>query len=369
MENVWTARKNGLLSYMKNNGIDTALITSPTNVFYFTGFHCNPHERFLCLAIDVNGGSDALFVPLLDSSEARSSEGFAGEVIAVSDTDNPYELLAKRLEGKIGTIAVEKGMLSLAASEKIGAAAGVQAFADIGPHLSVMRMKKSEDEIAKVRVAISTIEQVVGYAAKHAAVGMTESELTAELEYQMRKLGADRPAFESIVLAGARSALPHGKPGNYAIRQGDFVLIDIGVQVNGYCSDITRTFVMGEASTEQKRIYDAVLSANMAAIEASRAGIPLSSIDKAARDVIAGRGYGELFTHRVGHGFGMDVHELPSISGDNGMIAEPGLLYTIEPGIYDPAAGGVRIEDDVYIKADGNVEVLTSYPKQLIAIG
>lgn len=368
MTSIWQSRKESLLAYMKENGIDLVILTSPTNVYYFTGFHCNPHERFLALTLDARNGEEALYMPLLDYSAAEPFIG-SSKAVPISDMDNPYELLQRMTASHAVTIGIEKNNVSLAKAEHLQQIFEGSRYLDIEPFIFSLRMKKSEEEIVKVQAAVDMIEKIVGYAADHAVIGMTEIELTAELEYQMRKLGADRPAFESIVLTGARTALPHGTPGDYPIQRGDLLLIDIGVQVNGYCSDTTRTFVMGEATKEQRDIYEAVLAANLAAIDVARAGIPLSEVDKAARDAITERGYGPLFTHRVGHGFGMDVHEQPSVSGQNGMIIEPGLLFTIEPGVYDPIIGGVRIEDDVYIKADGTVSVLTSYPKTLIQLG
>lgn len=368
METVWQARKQYLQNYLKQNGIDAALITSPANVYYFTGFQCNPHERFLALAIEAESGVENLYMPLLDLAAAKESAS-VHNMVPISDGEDAYELLKQHTGQSVLRLGVEKNAISLAKAEKLMDTFTNAAFVDLEEAILSLRLKKSEEEIEKVRNAVQIVEKVVAHAASIAVPGMTELELTAEIEYEMRKLGADRPAFESIVLTGARTALPHGTPGPYPIKQGDFLLIDIGVEAGGYCSDITRTFVMGEPTEEQRRLYETVLAGNMAAIEAARAGVPLSAVDKAARDVITDAGYGPLFTHRVGHGFGMEVHEQPSVSGSNPMTIETGLLFTIEPGIYDDRIGGVRIEDDVYIKQDGTVEVLTSYPKALVSLG
>src|SRR5699024_8710667 len=171
--------------------------------------------------------------------------------------------------------------------------------------------------------------------------------------------------FSTIVLSGEKSALPHGVPGDRKIQQGDFLLIDFGVIIDGYCSDITRTFVIGEASEKQTEIYHIVLEATNAGIAAVQAGVPLKEFDIAARKVIQDSGYGEYYNNRVGHGLGLEVHEEPSVHGKNEESAEKGLLFTIEPGIYIPEFGGVRIEDNVYINEDGKAEVLTSFPKEL----
>ncbi|MBB6671034.1 M24 family metallopeptidase [Cohnella nanjingensis] len=368
MESIWDNRKSRLLAHMKAAGIDVALVTSPTNVYYLTDFACHPHERFLALVLDARAGTESLYVPLLDEPAARESAGAVG-IVPVADTEDPYALLKGRVQAGARIVGVEKGAVSLAQAERLGVVFPDSSYADLESGLLAMRLRKSEEEVAKIQRAVDLIEEVVAHAAAYAKEGMTELELAAEIEYRMRKLGADRPAFESIVLTGPRTALPHGTPGPYPIQRGDFVLIDIGVQVDGYCSDITRTFVMGEPSEAQRRIYETVLAANLAGIAASRAGVPVAAVDRAARQVIEEAGYGPLFTHRVGHGFGMDVHEQPSMSGQNETVMAPGLVFTIEPGIYDPVIGGVRIEDDIYLNEDGTARVLTRYPKALTRLG
>ncbi|MCC3375893.1 Xaa-Pro peptidase family protein [Cohnella sp. REN36] len=252
MASVWNTRKSRLLAALKEQGVDVALVTSPTNVNYLTGFACNPHERFLALVLDARAETESLYVPLLDETAARESEGAAG-IVPVADTEDPYAILKSRLPEGARVIGVEKGTVSLAQAERFEAVFPGARFADLEESLLGMRLRKSEEEAAKIQRAVDLIEAVVAHAADFAKMGMTELELAAEIEYQMRKLGADRPAFESIVLTGPRTALPHGTPGPYPIRRGDFVLIDIGVQMDGYCSDITRTFVMGEPSEAQRR--------------------------------------------------------------------------------------------------------------------
>ncbi|WP_027091729.1 M24 family metallopeptidase [Cohnella thermotolerans] len=368
-DSVWATRKQRLLAHMKESGIDAALITAPINIYYFTGFLSDPHERFLALFLDARSDEELLFVPELDAEAARQT-GTAARLVPLSDTDDPYaKLRAQGAAGSCGSLGVEKGCVTLEKAERFGEAFPNARFVDVTGFIDSLRVRKTEEEIANVKLAVETIEQVVEYAAGRAVVGMTELELTAELEYQMKRLGAEKPSFESIVLTGKRSALPHGVPEAVPIAAGDFLLIDIGVKVQGYCSDITRTFLMGEGTPEQENIYRTVLAANEAGIAAVRLGAAAAEVDRAARNVIAAAGYGEYFTHRVGHGFGMDIHEFPSLHGENAHPLEPGMLFTIEPGIYVPSIGGVRIEDDVYLREDGTVQVLTGYPKDLIRLG
>lgn len=171
-----------------------------------------------------------------------------------------------------------------------------------------------------------------------------------------------------MVLAGVKSALPHGTPDDTRIAEGELLLFDLGVYADGYASDITRTFAVGEVSEELCNIYASVLNANLLAIEAAREGVAFGSLDRIARESIEASGYGLYFNHRLGHGLGMDIHEYPSVHGRNEDLLRAGMVFTIEPGIYVPAVGGVRIEDDVLVTPDG-VDVLTSYPKQLTIIG
>ena len=372
-ENVWTSRKAKLRAHLSNGGIDAAFISNPTHLYYFTGFLSEPHERFLALYLDARTGEETLFVPSLDAEAAsRAGAGVPKRLVPLSDTDDAYAILKRETAagGPVGALGVEKSFLTLDRAERLGEAFPGARLADLTGFIDSLRVRKTEEEIARVAVAVETIERVMEHAVKQAKIGMTELELTAELEYQMKRLGADKPSFDSIVLTGTRSALPHGVPEAVPIARGDFLLIDIGVKMNGYCSDITRTFLVGEGTAEQERIYETVLAANLAGIAAAeRVGAPVAEVDRAARETIAAAGYGEFFTHRVGHGFGMDIHEFPSLHGENRHPLEPGMLFTVEPGIYVPSIGGVRIEDDVYIREDGSVRVLTSFPKTLTRIG
>lgn len=366
METSWASRKKQLQTYMQQQQLNGMLITSPTNVYYLTNFDSDPHERFMAYYIGASG-EEWLFVPQLDLQAAEQAS-IVTSIIGIEDGVNPYAVLLHAVK-QPRRLGIEKGVMSVARYEQLMEVFNNPVCIDLEEVLLSLRMVKSEQEIVKVQRAVDIVEQVVGHAAQQAVVGMTEQELAAEIDYQMRKLGADRPAFETMVLFGARSALPHGKPGAAKLQQGDFLLIDIGVQADGYCSDITRTFVIGEPAAEQIRIYNTVLAANEAAIAASKAGISFAELDQVARTIIEEAGYGSLFTHRLGHGFGMEVHEQPSVAAGNNKQIEAGMLYTIEPGIYHPTLGGVRIEDDVYIAADGKARVLTSYPKQLTILG
>ncbi|WP_134702368.1 Xaa-Pro peptidase family protein [Ammoniphilus sp. YIM 78166] len=362
---IYNERLKQLLAYLEKEKLQAAMITSPTNIYFLTGFYADPHERFMALFLNASQGHVQLFVPSLDLESAEAKAQGVDQIIPVSDTDNPYQVVREQIAGGFNQLGVEKKGLSLFQAESLQEVYPGVKFSDVEAYITSMRLIKSKEDIQIVRRAIEVVENVLQHGVSKVAPGVTELEITAELEYQMKVLGADRPAFSTIVLSGAQSALPHGRPGTKKIESGELLLFDLGVFVDGYCSDITRTFVVGEATAEQRKMYEAVRVGNEKAIQAVADGKPIGLLDQAARAHIEAEGLGQYFIHRVGHGLGLDVHEAPSIHSQNEMLMQPGFLFTIEPGVYIPGVGGVRIEDDVYIGEDGKAEVLTSYPKEL----
>ncbi|HWO55568.1 MAG TPA: Xaa-Pro peptidase family protein [Paenibacillus cookii] len=357
-----SSRIEQLEQSMNEKGWDSLLVTDPKHVYYLTGFASDPHERFLGLLL-VRGEEPTLIVPALDA-EAANAASTVKNIVTHSDTDNPYALLQRLFKGSIGTLGIEKEQLTVARYEELSAAVSAKQYADIGPLLRSMRVNKSPEEIKRMKHAMELIEEVLRQGLKSVKTGVTEIEIVAELEYLMKKLGAQGPSFETMVLSGPKTALPHGTPGDRKIQHGDLLMFDMGVYADGYASDITRTFAVGDISPELKKIYNAVLEANLQGIQAIKPGVTLASVDKAARDAIENAGYGPYFLHRLGHGLGMDVHEYPSVHGNNADLVQPGMVFTVEPGVYVAGLGGVRIEDDIFV-TDNGVEVLTSYPKEL----
>ncbi|WP_040227015.1 M24 family metallopeptidase [Bhargavaea cecembensis] len=368
METIYSTRRGKFREQLRSEGVQSALITSPANVFYFTGFLSDPHERFMGLLIGAEGEPEILFVPALDLSAAEEASDVRN-LIPISDDEQPFEKLKESAGPLAGKIGIEGSVLSYDRFKRLSGQYPELSVQDVGPLVSRLRLYKSADEISKMRTAIRLIEEVMEGGAQKARIGMTEAELTAELEYLMRKVGADGPSFSTMVLAGEKAALPHGNPGDRKFREGDVVLIDMGVIKDGYCSDITRTFLIGEPTDEQRKIYDIVLRSTLAGIDAARAGATFADIDRASRDVIADAGYGQYFNNRVGHGIGIEVHEGPSVHGRNEDKAAPGQVFTVEPGIYIPGRLGIRIEDMVHINENGEAEVLTSFPRELRIIG
>jgi len=361
-------RLQQLSSWLKQNDISLSFITSTPNIFYLSKFYSNPHERLLALVIFPNE-EPILVCPKMEVLQAKQA-GWEYEIIGYSDVDNPWELIAKSVQ-KLGIsverIAIEKEHINVERYEQIQKYFPNASFLSTEEKLRTLRMIKDEHEITILRQAAELADFGVEVGVKALSEGKTELEIIAEIEYELKKKGVRGMSFGTMVLTGEKTAAPHGVPGLTAVKTGDFVLFDLGVVLDGYCSDITRTIVFGKPSTQQKEIYETVLQAQTAAIDVCKPGEAIGNIDKAAREIIEQAGYGEYFTHRVGHGLGIDVHEYPSMNSTNVMQLQAGMVFTIEPGIYVPAIGGVRIEDDVLVTTDG-AELLTKFPKNLQCI-
>ncbi len=361
---IYAAYRKRLTTYLQQNNFSYAMVSNPANVFYLSGFNTDPHERFLAIIFDVVNNKEYFFVPALDK-EAAALDSDLTTIIPISDNEVPFDIVREHVGILDGLLGIEGKQLSYLQYTNLKNYFPSLEFNDIQPFINELRVHKSSEEIVALKNALDIIEKVLAEGIKKVKVGMTEVELVAELEFLMRKFGADGPSFSTIVLTGKNAALPHGIPGNTKIADGDLLLIDFGVIKDGYCSDITRTFAINSVSDRQKELYDIVLKSNEAGIQAVKAGVPLRTFDIAARDVIDDAGYGEYYNNRVGHGLGIEIHEEPSVHGNNDTVASNGLVFTIEPGIYIPNELGIRIEDTVFINGDGKVEVLSSFPKQL----
>lgn len=230
-----------------------------------------------------------------------------------------------------------------------------------------LRQVKSPAEIECIRRSVQVNSRAFEQAVSRVRPSMKEHDLAAELEYRMRRLGAEKPAFETIVAAGARSALPHAQPTSARLKPGDLVVVDMGAVVDGYCSDMTRMLFLGPPTAKVKLTYRAVLEAQLAALDAVRPGVRTARVDAAARKVLKGYGLNAAFIHSTGHGLGLEIHEPPRLGkGDKGTL-RPGMAITIEPGVYVEGFGGIRIEDTVIVTETG-VEVLTPTSKELRVI-
>ncbi|PWV95197.1 Xaa-Pro aminopeptidase [Paenibacillus cellulosilyticus] len=360
-------RLRQLTTHLTNQSLHAAIITNPKHVYYLSGFRSDPHERLLALIVTADGGSK-LLVPQLDRAGAEASAS-VDVIESHRDTDDAYAILAGMLgKDSGGQLAIEKERVTVSQYERMRSVLPQSSLLGIDDALLAMRAVKTADEVARIKRAVQLIEQVLRDTLPLVKPGVTELELAADIDFRMRKVGAEGPSFDTTVLAGANSALPHGTPGNRKIAEGELLLFDMGVYADGYVSDITRTFAVGDVSDELKRIYASVLKANELGIQALKPGVPMMEADLAARRHIEASGYGDRFTHRLGHGIGLDIHEYPSLHGANAELLREGMVVTVEPGIYVPGLGGVRIEDDVLLTSGGS-ETLTTFPKLLTIIG
>ena len=238
---------------------------------------------------------------------------------------------------------------------------GVELFG-VGDLFLRSRVIKTPEELAKVEAACDLASAALERTFKYIKAGITEIELAARLEYEMRKAGADKPSFDTIIASGVRGSMPHGTASTKVIEEGDGVTIDFGAFCDGMCSDMTRTVFVGEPSAEMRKIYEIVKEAQQTAIDGYKPGMKGKDMDKLARDVIAGYGYGEYFGHSLGHGVGIDVHEGVPVSQRGEQVLEKGMIFSVEPGIYVPGLGGVRIEDLVTIGDNGKLRMITKAP-------
>jgi Xaa-Pro dipeptidase len=359
---------NQISTYLSENNIDAAFITTPDNVFYVSGFRSNPHERLLGVVI-FKDAEPLMICPKMEVPDAKEA-GWSFDVVGHQDTDQPWQLLKEAIDRKginVSQLAIEKSHMTVERLEALQELFPQASFARLDDQLNSMRVVKDESELAILRQAAKYADYAIEVGVSEIAEGKTELEILTAIELALKKKGIAHMSFDTMVLSGSKTASPHGKPGDRKIQKGDFVLFDLGVIYKGYCSDITRTVSFGEPSDAQKDVYETVRKAEQAAVDAVKPGVRAMDLDKIARDVITQAGYGEFFTHRLGHGLGISVHEFPSVTGNNEMALIEGMVFTIEPGIYDPSITGVRIEDDVVVTKDG-VEVLTKYPKELVII-
>lgn len=355
-------------NWLVEENIDTAILTSSENVFYFSKFFSDPHERLLAIVLFQNE-EPFLVCPQMEVETARAA-GFGQTIIGYQDTENPWEKVNAEIQKRVSTvnkIAVEKTHMNVERYEVLLKSYPSAQFISAEEKLNLLRTIKDEDEIEQIRKACELADYAIEVGVNAIKEGISELEIVAAIEYEMKKKGVQKMSFDTTVLAGAKAASPHGVPGAAKVKKGDFVLFDLGVIYEGYCSDITRTVAFGDVSEESRKVYETVLQAQLAAVDASRPGITCAELDQTARNIISDAGYGEYFTHRLGHGLGISIHEYPSVTETNQLVLQPGMVYTIEPGIYIPNKVGVRIEDDILITKDG-AEVLTKYPKELQVI-
>lgn len=352
--------------YMSQYGLDAVVLNPGPSQYYFSGLHLGLMERPMCLFLDPVK-TPAIVLPELERQQLPLAgiplkPFFYGSNVAA--WHDAYRQAAEYMELDGKTIGVEPTRFRYLEMNYIQQAAPDVKFASAEDLIAQLRMVKDSVEKAAMKAAVEISQTALLAALQSFKTGMTELEFSSLLTMEMLTAGAENVAFGAIVSGGPNSANPHAMPGDRPIQNGDLLVIDYGAMKAGYCADITRTFGIGEIEPEFVKIHEVTQAANAAARAFARPGVRAGDVDKAARDVIEAAGYGEYFTHRVGHGLGMEGHEPPYMHGANDLILREGMTFTIEPGIYLPGRGGVRVEDDVIITADG-CESLSTLPREL----
>ncbi|SCP98080.1 M24 family metallopeptidase [Anaerobium acetethylicum] len=355
------SRYEKIIGLINEKSLDAVWITDAANMRYLSGY---------------TGGTGSLYISknrkaiLTDSrytTQARhENRGF--DVIEVSGSD-PYVTALNKLlqEDKVRNIGFEDEVMIYSQYKKYKEMGKAEEWVALGGAVDSLRVIKTADELKSIEKAEAIGDKAFNFILGIIKPGMTEIEIAVELECFMKRNGAEGLSFDSIVASGVNSSMPHATPGHKKIEKGDFVTMDFGCVYEGYCSDMTRTIVIGKADDKQKEIYNLVLEAQTAALEAVRPGVSGASIDKVARDIIAAAGYGEYFGHGLGHSVGLYIHENPRLSPLDSTIILENMTETVEPGIYIPDKFGVRIEDLVAVTAEGCVN-FTHSPKNLIEI-
>lgn len=356
-------RVNRLRSHLADQKLDAMLVSQPENRRYISGFTGSSGAVLIT-------SREALFITDFRYIDQATEQCVGFEV--VNQSGSFLDTLTARLQSAgVKTLAFEQDYLTYGevASYRVleKQVTGLK-LVPVSNVVETLRILKDQSEVALMQkaadIADAAFEHILGFVRP----GLTEQEVALELETFMRRQGATGPSFETIIASGWRSSLPHGVASAKVLEAGDFVKFDFGAVYEGYCSDITRTVVLGEPSERQKEIYSIVLEAQLRALDAAKPGLTGKELDAVARDFIASKGYGENFGHSLGHGLGLAVHESPRVSVLGDTRLQSGMVITIEPGIYISKWGGVRIEDDILL-VDGGKRIFNHAPKlELISI-
>jgi Xaa-Pro aminopeptidase len=363
MTTPFAQRRRALKKQLDEADLSALIVTQPASWYYLTGFTGEAG------ALVVSAHGTTLITDSRFTEQARREAPGVRVIPQVralpTSVGDFLKILAGRGRRKVGFSAGHTTVAQLQAMKK---AAGTRVrFAPSEGYVEGLRGRKDAMELAIMRRAAALADKVMAKALKLLKPGVRELEVAAEIEYQMRQLGASGPAFETIVAFGDRSAFPHARPTDKRLRKNELVVLDMGAILAHYCSDITRTVVVGKASPKVRGWHKAVQEARTAAVAAVRAGATCGAVDAAARQVLAGHRLDRYFTHSTGHGLGIEVHEDPRVAKGQKYKLEPGNVITIEPGVYVPGVGGIRIEDDVAVHS-GETEVLTRTPRDIIEI-
>jgi Xaa-Pro aminopeptidase len=349
-EDARAARQAALVRLLEAEGLDVLLVTSLPNIRYLTGFSGSA-------ALVLVAASGVLLVTDF-RYEAQAEAEIGGAARVVVERTSAWDRLFREIGsfGQPGTIGFEAHALSAKDAERFATAGKVWRWRTAPELVERLRVRKSPAEVAAVRAAASLAGDALRATLPSVRCGQTEREIAGLLEGHLRRLGSEAHPFPTIVASGPRTAWPHARTSARAVARGEWLLLDFGAQVDGYCADITRTVVVGARATDAQRVlYDLVQSAQRTAREGVRAGMSAREADALARDLIEARGFGNAFGHSLGHGLGLEVHEAPRLARTHAEPLPVDAVVTIEPGIYLPGQGGVRLEDDVHLSAEGPV--------------
>ena len=358
------ARQKKLRQHLTTMRFDALLISHLPNIHYLCGF---TGSAGLLL---VEEAGSVFFTDVRYDTQAHEEVNGARVVIPRKSLLAGFGewLGGRRKRARGWTIRIEAEHFTVAEKKRLAKAlpSGVT-LKDAPSVVERARMVKDGDELNRIRAAVALGAKLFDRAVEVLRPGMQETEVAGEIEYAARRGGAQEMSFPTIIASGARSALPHGRASDQSIPPGGFVVCDFGVILEGYCSDQTRTVWVGSVTDEARRVYQAVRESQQSAIDAVRPGIPVSAVDAAARKVLRTARLGRYFTHSTGHGVGLEIHEAPRVAAEQREILQPGMVITIEPGVYFPGKWGVRIEDMVAVTASG-CEVLTPTSKDFLAV-
>jgi Xaa-Pro aminopeptidase len=350
------SRRSSAAALLEEPKLDALLVTNLHNVRYLTGFTGSNASVLLF--------KDRPAVLFTDPRYTVQSQQQVNCVVRIAKGPLTKSILQDLDRARASRVGFEQDHLTVAQLESLTKALPARTRLEpVTGLIERLRMMKDEGEIEKIRASVICNSRALEAALRRFKIGMKESELAAEIDYQNRKLGAEAPAFDTIVAAGGRAALPHAQPGAAKIAPG-ILLIDMGAFRDGYASDMTRMVHVGPATPKYKRAYRAVLEAQLAAVDAVKPGATTNSVDRAARGTLKRHNLEREFIHSTGHGLGLEIHEMPRIGRKDKTKLEAGMAITIEPGVYIEGWGGIRIEDTVLVTA-GGCEILTPTSKEL----
>lgn len=340
--------------------LDAALITSPANVFYLSGF--------------TGYGDGKLFITQEDAAiitdfryEIQAAEQCPDYQVEIINSLRDEAFVSLFRKANVQAVGIEDGDLSYRQFLQYAERLDFCRLISMKDTVDLLRVVKDTTEIAIIAEACKIASDALRETLPYIRPGTAELDIACELEYRMRKLGASGPSFDTIVASGKRSAMPHGVASDKKIENSDPITIDFGACYKGYCSDMTRTFFVGQPSREMLKIYEIVRQAQQAALSSYQEGMPAAQLDYIARSCIAEQGYGNAFGHSLGHGVGVKIHEAPTVSSSSVFVLEQNMVFSVEPGIYVEALGGVRIEDLV-TAGKGGLEILTDFSKDAIIL-